>query len=181
MTLRKATLADIRPIRELINRYAADGIMLPRTDLELAEHIRDFWLALEDQHLLGCGALHIYTPTMAEIRSLAVEHETKGQGVGRKIVESLMTEAEQFGLQAVFAFTYVPDFFRKLDFEALDRDELPLKAWKDCLRCPKFNACDEHAVIRRLTKVDSSTPKRGYAFDILQPLVIGSMRPAPKP
>jgi amino-acid N-acetyltransferase len=151
MTLRKAALGDIAAIRTLINGYAAQGIMLPRTDLELAEHIRDFTLAFHTNgELLGCGALHIYTPAMAEVRSLAVAPATKSQGVGRAVVNALLAEAEAFGLTAVFAFTYVPDFFRKLGFAEIERGELPLKAWKDCLRCPKFQACDEIAVLRQL-------------------------------
>jgi amino-acid N-acetyltransferase len=125
--------------------------MLPRTDLELAEHIRDFALVeTSEGRLLGCGALHIYTPSMAEVRSLAVHQDAQGQGTGRMLVERLIAEGEEFGLSGVFAFTYVPGFFAKLGFEQIDRGELPLKAWKDCLRCPKFQACDEIAVLRRL-------------------------------
>jgi hypothetical protein len=55
-----------------------------------------------------------------------------------------------YGLDAVFAFTYVPGFFAKVGFNEVERGELPLKAWKDCLRCPKFHACDEIAVLREL-------------------------------
>lgn len=151
MTLRKAALSDIAAMRALINGYAAQGIMLPRTDLELAEHIRDFTLCFDDDNeLLGCGALHIYSPTMAEVRSLAVKQDSKKSGVGRAVVDALIEEGRAFGLADVFAFTYVPEFFRKLGFHEIDRGELPLKAWKDCLRCPKFQACDEIAVLRRL-------------------------------
>jgi len=151
MTIRKAGLRDIPAIRGLIQQYALQGIMLPRTDLELAEHIRDFTLAESPAgELTGCGALHIYTPLMAEVRSLAVHPSTKGQGVGRQIVERLVEEGQEFGLAGIFAFTYVPEFFAKLGFAEIDRSELPLKAWKDCLRCPKFQACDEIAVLRRL-------------------------------
>ena len=49
-------------------------------------------------------------------------------------------------IDAVFAFTYVPDFFGKMGFAEVERGELPLKAWKDCLRCPKFQCCDEVAM-----------------------------------
>ena len=165
MTLRKAALTDIAGIRALINGYAAQGIMLPRTDLELAEHIRDFTLALDGTgSLLACGALHIYTPTMAEVRSLAVAPDTKSRGMGRAVVNALVEEGIAFGLAEVFAFTYVPEFFRKLGFAEIERGELPLKAWKDCLRCPKFQACDEIAVRRRL-KDTPRTPQ----FQVVEP------------
>jgi len=99
---------------------------------------------------LGCGALHFYSPTVGEIRSLAVAEPAKTQGAGRRLVEALVAEAQNYGLDAVFAFTYVVDFFRKIGFHPTERGILPLKAWKDCLRCPKFQACDEIAVIRIL-------------------------------
>jgi amino-acid N-acetyltransferase len=116
----------------------------------MSENIRDFSVAYDDGQLVGCGALHFYTPTTAEVRSLAVHPEAKQHGVGRAIVESLEREAVENDLEAIFAFTYVPGFFAKLGFEEVERGELPLKAWKDCLRCPKFQNCDEIAVLKRL-------------------------------
>lgn len=148
--VRKAAMSDIAPILDLINGYAAKGIMLPRTEFEMSEAIRDFSVAYSDGALVGCGALHFYSPTMGEIRSLAVNPDWKTHGVGRRLIESLIAEAEAYSLDAVFAFTYVEDFFRKMGFDVVERGELPLKAWKDCLRCPKFQACDEIAVVRVL-------------------------------
>jgi amino-acid N-acetyltransferase len=150
LVVRKAVMRDIPPILELINRYAAKGIMLPRTEFEMSEAIRDFTVVLLDSRLLGCGALHFYSPTVAEIRSLAVHEDAKTHGVGRKLIEALCAEAEVYELDAVFAFTYVVEFFNKVGFHVVERGLLPLKAWKDCLRCPKFQACDEIAVLRIL-------------------------------
>lgn len=148
--LRKARMSDIAPLIDLINGYAARGIMLPRTELEISESIRDFSVACSDGRLVGCGALHFYSPTVGEIRSLAVHESAKTHGVGRRMVERLLAEASEYSLDAIFAFTYVPDFFRKMGLEEVERGALPLKAWKDCLRCPKFQACDEIAMIRVL-------------------------------
>ncbi len=148
--LRKARMGDVAPLLELINGYASQGIMLPRTEFEISESIRDFSVAYSGGRLVGCGALHFYSPTTGEIRSLAVAECAKTHGVGRRIVETLVAEAAHYSLDAIFAFTYVPDFFRKLAFEEVERGALPLKAWKDCLRCPKFQCCDEIAMIRVL-------------------------------
>jgi amino-acid N-acetyltransferase len=150
LTVRKALMRDIKPILDLINGYAAKGIMLPRTEFELSEAIRDFTVVYLDDRFLGCGALHFYSPTIAEIRSLAVHEDAKKYGVGRRLVEALVKEAEEFELDAVFAFTYVVGFFNKVGFEVVERGALPLKAWKDCVRCAKFQACDEIAVLRIL-------------------------------
>jgi amino-acid N-acetyltransferase len=150
LQVRKAVMHDIPAILDLINGYAAAGIMLPRTEFEMSENIRDFTVVYFGEVLLGCGALHFYSPAMGEIRSLAVQQHAKTHGVGRKLVESLAAEAEEYELDAIFAFTYVVDFFEKVGFHIVERGVLPLKAWKDCLRCPKFQACDEIAVLRIL-------------------------------
>ncbi len=148
--IRKAAMRDIAPVLDLINGYAAKGIMLPRTEFELSENMRDFSVVYSGKNLLGCGALHFYSPTVGEIRSLAVAEQAKTQGAGRFLVEALVKEAHEYELHAVFAFTYVPQFFAKVGFGEVERGELPLKAWKDCLRCPKFQFCDEIAVLRVL-------------------------------
>jgi amino-acid N-acetyltransferase len=150
LTVRKATMNDIHSLLNLINDYAANGIMLPRTEFEMSENIRDFCVAYIGERLAGCGALHFYTPTSGEVRSLAVDPRLKTRGVGRRIVEALEKEAVENQLHAIFAFTYVPDFFRKVGFQEVERGALPLKVWKDCLRCPKFQCCDEIAMVKAL-------------------------------
>src|SRR3974390_493974 len=77
LSVRDARMHDIQPILHLINGYAARGIMLARTEFEMSEAIRDFSVATLDGELLGCGALHFYSPTIAEIRSLAVHEHAK--------------------------------------------------------------------------------------------------------
>jgi amino-acid N-acetyltransferase len=150
LTVRKASMPDIHSLLRLINGYAAKGIMLPRTEFEMSENIRDFTLAFAGDELVGCGALHFYSPTSGEVRSLAVDPYAKSRGIGRAIVEALENEAIEYRLHSIFAFTYVSGFFEKLGFEEVERGALPLKAWKDCLRCPKFQSCDETAVIKHL-------------------------------
>lgn len=158
VAVRKAQMRDIPNVIHLINSYAANGMMLPRTEFEMSENIRDFSVAYDGSVLIGCGALHFYTPTSAEVRSLAVLPALKQHGIGRALVEALEAEAQDNDLHAIFAFTYSPHFFRKLGFAEVERGELPLKAWKDCLRCPKFQNCDEIAVLKRLKSGASALP-----------------------
>lgn len=148
--VRNAKMQDVAPLLRLINGFAQRGIMLPRTEFELAENIRDFIVASVEGELAGCGALHFYTSKIAEVRSLAVAEKYQKLGIGARIVNGLEGEAREFDLDALFAFTYVPNFFRKLGYAEVDRGELPLKAWKDCLKCPKFQACDEIAMLKPL-------------------------------
>jgi amino-acid N-acetyltransferase len=174
LVVRKASMSDIHLLLELINGYAAKGIMLPRTEFEMSENIRDFTLAFSGDRLVGCGALHFYSPTVGEVRSLAVHPDVKSQGIGRVIVQALEEEARQFHLHSIFAFTYVEKFFSRLGFIEVERGELPLKVWKDCLRCPKFQCCDEIAVLKRLVpaNIDADEVRTvdtvGAAFPILK-------------
>lgn len=150
MTVRKARMSDLPAMLTLINDFARQGIMLPRNEFELSESIRDFSVVERDGEVLGCAALHFYGPSYAEVRSLAVAPKAQGSGAGRLLMEALEREAREFDLDVLFAFTYVPGFFAKAGYREIDRGLLPLKAWKDCLRCPKFTACDEIAVVREL-------------------------------
>ncbi|MCS6952845.1 MAG: N-acetyltransferase [Bryobacterales bacterium] len=180
IAIRRARMQDVPEVLRLINDYAAQGLMLPRTESELAENIRDFLVACWDGRVVGCGALHFYGPLSAEIRSLAVRPEFKGSGVGRRLVQALEEEAREHGLRAVFAFTYVPGFFSKLGFEEVERDRLPAKVWKDCLRCPKFYCCDEIAMQKVLAPEGfaAAAPPEPMEEDIVLPIVRSAPRSA---
>ena len=74
--------------------------MLPRTEFEMAENIRDFSVVLR-RHCSSAAALCIsISPTTAEVRSLAVRAGAKSHGVGRVIVEKLEEEARENDLEA---------------------------------------------------------------------------------
>jgi amino-acid N-acetyltransferase len=151
-------MADIPALLTLINGFAARGIMLPRTEFEMAENLRDFSVVQTAEGVAGCAALHFYTPKAAEVRSLAIQPDLQGSGAGKALLASLEAEAQAYGVEDVFAFTYIPEFFGRLGFTTIDRGELPLKAWKDCLRCPKFQCCDEVAVIKRIPQGHMGLP-----------------------
>ena len=151
LEVRPAQLSDVSALLRLINGYASQSMMLPRTEVELCEGLRDFLVASEHGKLVGCGALHFYTQHMSELRSLAVAPEKARSGVGQKVAGALLGQARAFGVDVVIVFTYVPGFFEKLGFQLVDRAALPLKIWKDCLKCPMFNACDEVALAYMVT------------------------------
>ena len=58
---------------ELICSYSADGTLLPRSLAEICENVRDFIVLEEAGQVIGCGALHLYGPHLAEIRSITVD------------------------------------------------------------------------------------------------------------
>lgn len=149
--IRKAVLWDIDSIKELIDQHTRSGLLLPVSREKIAEIIRDFIVAVTGNHrVVGIVALHIYSDTLAEVRSLAVKKSYQGKGLGTRLVEKCMTEAENLGIKRIFALTKAVDFFKSIDFEDVDMDMLPEKVYKDCLSCKKFHQCDEIAVWKKL-------------------------------
>jgi len=149
--VRPAAIGDVPTIHHLLEIYAAQGNLLPRTMNELYRHLRDFFVIEIGGKLAACGALEIFTDDLGEVRSLVVDDAFKGQGLGRLLVERLIEEARAIGLRRLMALTYVPEFFHKLGFETVPKDTLPEKVWSVCVKCYKFNHCDEIAVLKRLT------------------------------
>jgi amino-acid N-acetyltransferase len=148
MLTRDAILADAQPIHDLIAAYSGDGTLLPRRLAEICENIRDFVVAEQAGQIIGCGALHLYGPHLAEVRSIAVYPHHRGSGAGRQVVEALLREAERHQVSCVCLFTRIPDFFSRMGFAVAAREHLPDKVYKDCCSCPRLHCCDEVAMIR---------------------------------
>jgi amino-acid N-acetyltransferase len=146
--IRPARMSDVREIHKLLQVFAEKGLLLGRSISSLYDQLRDF-IVYDDGGVQGACALHICWDNLAEIRSLAVAEKMQGRGVGRELVESCLTEALRLEIDNVFVLTYQAGFFRKLQFEEIEKSELPHKIWSDCLHCPKFPDCDEDALIWR--------------------------------
>ncbi|MCX8027615.1 MAG: N-acetyltransferase [Thermodesulfovibrionales bacterium] len=157
MRIRKAKINDVKSIQVLINEYARKEEMLPRALNDLYESIRDFFVADEEGVVIGTCALRILWEDLAEIRSLAVKDGFQGKGIGSKLVKACLKEAHDLGIKRVFALTYQREFFKKIGFKDISKRKLPQKIWGDCLRCPKFPDCDEHAVILNLKRFKGKT------------------------
>jgi len=151
--IRKATIKDVKAIYGILQEYGNRGELLPRPLSTLYDHIRDFWVYAddEDDRVLGCCALQICWEDLAEIRSLAVHPDHLRGKIGSKLTETALSEAKSFHIRKVFALTYKPEFFKKFDFAIIDRSDLPLKIWGDCITCVKFPDCDEIAMMKEMT------------------------------
>lgn len=146
----RATVHDAREICALINVWAAQGQMLPRTLGETYENIRDFFVVREQGRLVGCAALHITWSDLAELKSLAVDEERQSAGYGSALTEACVAEGRALGLARLFALTYRPGFFERLGWDQADVMLLPRKVWNECYRCPKFPGCEEIAMVLHL-------------------------------
>jgi amino-acid N-acetyltransferase len=148
--IRKAILQDARQIHRLLLNYAKDGLVLSRSLMEIFEAIRDFYVFVEGERVVGAAALNICWEDLAEVRSLVVDESFAGHGIGKHLVEACLSEARTLGIGRVFALTYQQAFFEKLGFSVIEKSELPQKIWGDCIKCAKFPECDEIALSRSL-------------------------------
>jgi len=151
--LRKARVSDVKNIHRLINIAAGKGEMLSRSLMDIYGSLRDFYVYFDEEKELVAGicAMNIIWENLAEIRSLCVEEDYRGRGIGRNLVEVCISEAITIGLFRVFTLTYKKDLFAKLGFREVDRATLPEKIWSDCFRCSKYpDYCDETAMIMEL-------------------------------
>ena len=148
--LRKAKVGDIKQIQELINYFAGQDLMLPRSLNVLYENLRDFFVYEDKNKIVGCSALHISWDDLAEIKSLAVARNYQNKGIGGKLAGACIREAKEIGAGRVFTLTYAPDFFKKLGFRQAPHNKLPHKIWAECINCLKFPDCQETALIKKL-------------------------------
>ncbi|CAN5646632.1 MAG: N-acetyltransferase [Gemmatimonadetes bacterium] len=151
ISVRPASIADMRQVEPLINLFAQRSLMLPKSADQLSRLFREFVVAVDENSVvIGCGALRVYTDALAEIASLAVAEHAHGHGIGRRIVNRLVEDARDLGIGSVFALTLQEEFFHRSGFRTVPKEMFPLKVWADCRTCPKLHACDEIAVAREV-------------------------------
>lgn len=151
MKVRSAKVSDAKTINALISNYAEHDKMLFRSLADIYEKIQSFIVAEQDGNVVGCCCLQVIWSDLAEITSLAVEESKKGIGIGTALVQAAVEKAGNIGLKKLFALTLEPGFFEKIGFQRIDMDQLPMKVWSDCARCPKQDNCDETALVKDLS------------------------------
>jgi amino-acid N-acetyltransferase len=151
--IRKATIEDIKSIHALLKYYGAKGDLLARPLSRLYDHLRDFNVCQDPEtgRIIGCCALQFCWEDLAEIRSLAVAQGHMGTKIGTRLLEAAFQEAASYKIKKLFTLTYRPDFFKKFGFIVIDKSELPIKIWADCIHCVKFPDCDETAMLKMIS------------------------------
>ncbi len=158
ITIRAATQADVEGILHIVNRYAAENLMLPRTAEQIGRVLRWFLVAEHEGRIAGCGSNVELTPRLTELRSLAVAPEYRNTGLGKRLVAALVERARQDGYEQICALTLTEAFFNRCGFVTVDRWAISTKIWHECIYCPKFDACDEIAVLMNLTETEALRP-----------------------
>ena len=139
--------SDVKEIYNLIEMYAKEGVVLPRSLLSLYQYLQCLYVMKEGEEVVGVAGLHVLGEDLAEVRSLVVSHTYAGKGIGRMLVSHVMDEATKIKVKRVISLTYETEFFQKCGFDFVIK-KLPEKVWVDCRHCPKVNYCDEVAMIR---------------------------------
>lgn len=136
---------------ELVEPEIKKGIILHRSEDEIANTIRSYFVAKEQGKIVGFCALYLYSKDLAEVRSLIVSPSFQKRGIGKGLVEAILQEGRELGVKEVLSLTYQVQFFEKMGFAIIDKALIPNpKIWTDCIKCKRFPVCDEVALLKRL-------------------------------
>jgi N-acetylglutamate synthase-like GNAT family acetyltransferase len=151
IVIRRARAEDAEAVSRLINSFADEALMLRRTPEMVELAIDDYVVGVTRRgHIVACGALKEYSPSVAEVAAIAVSREVHGCGVGRAIVSAVETLALKRGIFDVFALTLQPAFFSAIGYQRVDRARYPEKIRRDCLACSRRFACNETCFAKNL-------------------------------
>jgi len=134
MEIRPARTSDIKGIRQLIDSYAPQGRLLSKETVTLYESVQEFTVAVEDDQVVGCGALHVLWEDLAEVRTVAVAENLRGKGVGHQILDSIIARAQAIGVKRIFCLTFETKFFGRHGFEVIEGTPVEPEIYKELLR-----------------------------------------------
>ena len=149
----KPVLPDIPKMQAIVKKEVEEGVILPRSDDELATNIRSYTVARDagTGEIIGYVALHIHSMRLGEIRSLIVKEGHRHRKIGSRLVELAVEEGRKLCLQEVLALTYMGSFFERLGFNEIPKETIPEhKIWADCIKCKYFPVCNEISLIKKL-------------------------------
>jgi amino-acid N-acetyltransferase len=126
--VRRAVRADAPQILELVAQYAAQGLMLPRTLDQIAARIDNYVVAADQSgHVIACAALEEYSPSLAEVSSVAVIPSYHGKGLGSQVVLGIERLARARDIEELFALSLTDNFFLSLSYEPTTISRYPEK------------------------------------------------------
>lgn len=144
----KPDVSHIKKMQDLVKEEVDNGIILLRTEDEMANTIRSYTVVEVDGKMAGFTALHVHSARLSEVRSLVVSKEYRGLKLGKKLVEACVKEAKGLGLKQILSLTYQKPFFESVGFYEIEKEKIPEhKIWADCIRCKHFPICDEIAMV----------------------------------
>jgi amino-acid N-acetyltransferase len=134
MEIRSARTSDIKGIRTLIDTYAIGGRLLTKETVTLYESVQEFTVAIENNEVVGCGALHVLWEDLAEVRTVAVLERLRGKGVGHQIMQAIEERAGAIGVKRIFCLTFETEFFGRHGFEEIQGTPVDADVYAELLR-----------------------------------------------
>ena len=120
ITIRRARTSDVPWIRSLVAPLAQERILVAKEAVAYYEGLQEFRIAEgPGGEVVGCGALHVMWEDLAEVRTLATDGSWRGRGVGHLLLETLLADAAEIGVERVFCLTFEEEFFRRHGFEVM--------------------------------------------------------------
>jgi amino-acid N-acetyltransferase len=150
LVVRSATPDEATALHSLIEAHAQEGRLLPRQLAELTTHAARFVVAVRRGRIVGCAELAPLSSRVAEVRSLVVDRRVRSLGVGRALVTELQRRARTAGFEQLCAFAHEAGFFVRMGFSLVPHTWVPEKIAQDCVSCPLFRQCGQHALVLRL-------------------------------
>lgn len=149
--VRPAKTSDVKGIRKLIDTYAPQRRILSKETVTLYESVQEFVVAVDGENVVGCGALHVLWEDVAEVRTVAVNEELRGKGIGHQILELLIKRASEIGVKKLFCLTFETEFFGRHGFKEIEGAPVEPEVYQQLLR-----SYDEG--IAELLDLESSKP-----------------------
>lgn len=103
--------------------------------VSLFEKVPEFLVAVnESGEVVGAGALHVMWEDLAEVRSLIVRDDLRGQGVGHLLVSKLLERAKSLDVNRVFCLTFETEFFAKHGFQEISDVPVDSETFEELVR-----------------------------------------------
>lgn len=134
VVVRRARAKDVRAIRDLVQPLTEQRVLIAKEAVAYYEALQEFRVAEVDGAFAGCGALHVMWEDLAEVRTLAVHPRFRGRGVGGALLETLLDDARELGVQRVFTLTFEVAFFARHGFEVIEGTPVAPEVYLELLR-----------------------------------------------
>jgi amino-acid N-acetyltransferase len=161
VTYRSGVPSDARSLHDLIQANVDEGHLLPRQLDELLAHAHRFVVAMLRGRVVGGAELAPLGARVAEVRSLVVDRKARAHGIGRALLTELQRRARLEGYESLCAFTHDAGYFVRRGYSIVPHAWVPEKIAVDCLGCPKFRRCGQHAVVLPLVR-GNERPSRSF-------------------
>jgi len=145
--VRKASVADVGAMHQLMVPHVRSEVLLPRSPRQIVESLRDYVVAEEDGEIVGLAALSLVECHLAELGAVVCERPD----LMERLVQVALDEARSVGVDRVFVLAQDAVPYERLGFQKVEIQALPEKRDRQCLRCSRLPRCRQIPLVRELS------------------------------